>query len=149
VEEPGRRIVLEEIKGNGSALPWLDMDAFLHRAIELALADRALASALKGWVFFDRGLIDAASGLQESSGKPVLASLHHTHRYHRRVFLTPPWPEIYQADSERRHDLDIAIAEYTRLLDAYPSLGYEVFILPKMSVEERADFVLNILKEAP
>ena len=74
VEEPGRRIVLEEIRGNGSALPWVDMNAFLHRAIELALADRALANALKGWVFFDRGLIDAASGLQQLTGKSVLAS---------------------------------------------------------------------------
>ncbi|WP_263353069.1 AAA family ATPase [Acidicapsa acidisoli] len=149
VEEPGRRIVQEETQRNGSALPWVDMDAFLHRAIELALADRATASTLEGWVFFDRGLIDAASGLQQLTGEPVLASLSHAHRYHRRVFLTPPWPEIYQTDSERRHDLDLAIAEYTRLLDAYPSLGYEVFLLPKVSVEERADFVLNILKEAP
>jgi predicted ATPase len=149
VEEPGRRIVLEEIRGNGSALPWVDMNAFLHRAIELALADRALANALKGWVFFDRGLIDAASGLQQLTGKSVLASLGHLHRYHRRVFLAPPRPEIYQTDSERRHDLDLAIAEYTRLLDAYPSVGYEAFILPKVSVEERADFVLNILQEAP
>ena len=65
------------------------------------------------------------------------------------MFLAPPRPEIYQTDSERRHDLDLAIAEYTRLLDAYPSVGYEAFILPKVSVEERADFVLNILQEAP
>src|ERR1700733_10375594 len=139
VEAPGRRIVLEEIQRNGSALPWVDMDVFLHRAIELALAYLALARELEGWVFFDRGLIDAASALQQLSGEPVLTSLGHTHRYHKRVFLTPPWPEIYQTDSERRHDLDHAIAEYARLLDAYPSLGYEVFILPKVSVQERAD----------
>lgn len=147
VEEPGRRIVLEEIRSNGSALPWVDMNAFLHRAIDLALADRALASSSEGWVFFDRGLIDAASGLQQLTDGSVLASLGHKHRYHRRVFMTPPWPEIYETDSERRHDLDFAVAEYTRLLDTYPSLGYEVFILPKVSVEERADFVLNTLRK--
>jgi hypothetical protein len=32
-----------------------------------------------------------------------------------------------------------------RLLDVYPSLGYEVTILPKVTVPERADFVLHTL----
>jgi hypothetical protein len=56
-------------------------------------------------------------------------------------------PEIYVSDSERRHGLDAAVAEYQRLLDLYPSLGYEVTILPKVSVPERADFVLHSLAE--
>jgi predicted ATPase len=47
--------------------------------------------------------------------------------------------------TERRHTLDAGIAEYQRLLDVYPSLGYEVTILPKVSVSGRADFVLNTL----
>jgi predicted ATPase len=67
------------------------------------------------------------------------------HRYHRPVFLAPPWTEMYVTDSERRHGLDAAVAEYHRLLDAYPSLGYEVVILPKVGVQERADFVLKTL----
>ena len=149
VEEPGRRIVKEELKGGGSALPWIDATAFLRRAVALALADRASAGALDGWVFFDRGLIDAAAGLQHLTGEPVLAALGQSHRYHRRVFLTPPWPEIYVTDRERRHGLDRALAEYCRLLEVYPSLGYEVSILPKIGVPERADFVLSTLAEQP
>jgi predicted ATPase len=98
-------------------------------------------------VFFDRGLIDAAAGLQYLTGEPVLAALGQSHRYHRRVFLTPPWPEIYVTDSERRHGLNAAVFEYQRLLDVYPSLGYEVTILPKVSVHGRADFVLHALAE--
>jgi len=147
LEEPGRRIVKEELKGEGSALPWIDAVAFVRRAVAMALADRASAAALDGWVFFDRGLIDAAAGLQHLTGEPVLAALGQSHRYHRRVFLTPPWPEIYVTDSERRHGLNAAVSEYQRLLDVYPSLGYEVTILPKVSVHERADFVLHALAE--
>jgi predicted ATPase len=147
VEEPGRRIVLEEKNRGGSALPWVDMAAFSRRAIAMALADRASARALKGWVFFDRGLVDAADSLQCLTGEPVLESLGQTHRYHQRVFLTPPWPEIYANDAERRHGLDAALAEYSRLLEAYASLRYEVIILPKVGVAERADFVLNMLEE--
>lgn len=147
VEEPGRRIVREEMVGEGSALPWVDTAAFLRRAIAMSLADRVSARTLEGWVFFDRGLVDAAAGLQYLTGEPVLASLGQTHRYHRRVFLTPPWPEIYLTDPERRHGLDSAVAEYLRLLEIYPSLGYEVSILPKIGVAKRADFILKALKE--
>ena len=146
VEEPGRRIVKEELASGGSALPWVDRIAFARRAITMALADRAAAYSLDGWVFFDRGLIDAAAALQHLTGEPVLATLGQANRYHRRVFLTPPWPEIYRTDGERRHGLDVALAEYSRLLRTYPSLGYEVLILPKVGVSERANFVLNTLE---
>jgi predicted ATPase len=64
VEEPGRRIVKEEMLGEGLALPWVDEAAFARRAVTLALADRTAADRLTGWVFFDRGLIDAVAGLQ-------------------------------------------------------------------------------------
>jgi predicted ATPase len=149
VEEPGRRIVKEELKRDGSALPWVDEVAFARRAIAMTLDDRTSASELEGWVFFDRGLVDAAAGLQHLTGEQVLDALGQSHRYHRRVFLAPPWQKIYRTDPERRHGLDVALAEYSRLLEAYPALGYEVFVLPKVGVAERADFVLNVLVEEP
>lgn len=61
IEEPGRRIVVEELESGGSALPWVDAPAFARRAIAMSLADREKAIAFPGIVFFDRGLIDAAS----------------------------------------------------------------------------------------
>jgi predicted ATPase len=143
VEEPGRRIAREETARNGTALPWIDVAAFARRAIEVALQDREAAAQREGWVFFDRGLIDAAAALEHATGEPALETVGRAHRYHRRVFLTPPWPEIYVADAERRHDLAAAEAEYARLLAAYPRLGYETVILPKVSVAARADFVLQ------
>jgi predicted ATPase len=91
-------------------------------------------------------LIDAAAALQQLTGKPAPATLGQANHYHRRVFLTPPWPEIYRTDGERRHGLDVALAEYSRLLQTYPSLGYEISILPKVPVLERADFVLRTLE---
>ena len=147
VEEPGRRIVQEELAGSGAALPWVDGAAFARRAMAVALTDRLAARRLSGWVFFDRGLVDAAAALQHVTGQPVLASVGQRHRYHRRVFFAPPWPEIYATDSERRHELEGAIGEYERLLSAYPSLGYEIISLPKAGVSERADFVLRTLSD--
>ena len=145
VEEPGRRIVREEMARGGSALPWLDPLAFLRRALTMALADWTSASGTPACVFFDRGVIDAAAGLQHLSGEPILDQLAPRHRYHPRVFLAPPWLEIYQQDPERRHGLESALAEYSRLLEVYPSLGYEVVLLPKTAVAQRADFVLKVL----
>jgi predicted ATPase len=141
VEEPGRRIVREELDKGGSALPWVDAVAFARRAIEMSLADLAAADGTTGWVFFDRGLIDAECALRELTGQRPSRASHDACRYHRRAFLAPPWPEIYRQDPERRHGYDDAIAEYGRLAEAYPSLGYEVVLLPKTSVEARAGFV--------
>ena len=145
VEEPGRRIVREELASGGAALPWVDAIAFLRRAEQMALADLEAASGRGDWVFFDRGLIDAASALEHMTGEPALARVEAARRYHRNVFLVPPWPEIYETDAERRHDLKAALPEYDRLLRVYPALGYEVTVLPKDTVSARADHVLSTL----
>jgi predicted ATPase len=63
VEEPGRRIVAREMESGGHALPWDDGITFARQAIALSLVDRARAGRYPGWVFFDRGLIDAAAAL--------------------------------------------------------------------------------------
>jgi predicted ATPase len=145
IEEPGRRIVREELAAGGTALPWLDADAFIQRAIAMARDDRLRASTMVGWVFFDRGLIDAASALQDIHGGSVLADYGQHYRSHPQVFLTPPWPEIYVLDPERKHAFEEAVAEYDRLVRDYGTLGYEVVVLPKLQVEQRADFLLSRL----
>jgi predicted ATPase len=94
IEEPGRRIVGQEMVGDGQALPWVNPIAFAQRAMALALADREAASRNAGWVFFDRGLLDAGAALHHLTGEPASSVLGSEHRYHRLVFLTPPWPEI-------------------------------------------------------
>ena len=145
VEDSGRRIIADELVSGGTALPWVDMAAFLRRAIDVALKDMAMAEAHSGWVFFDRGLVDAASALEALTGEPVLRPICSDHRYHARVFMTPPWPEIYVTDAERRHDFEAATAEYQRLTKTLPMLGYDVIDLPRTSPRERADFVLAVL----
>ena len=142
VEEPGRRIVIEETRNNGTALPWIDMEAFARRAIAMALEDRQKAPP-EGPIFFDRGLIDAASALRHINGDAFIETLRDAHRYNRLVFLTPPWPEIYRGDSERKHDFDAAVEEYERLVRDYDELGYDTVVLPKSGIEERADFILT------
>lgn len=143
VLEPGRRIVEEEHRGTGLALPWVDLAAFARRAIDLASEDRKRVADDAGWVFFDRGLVDAAVALQHATGHAAADVLAPYERYHRSVFLTPPWPEIYVNDGERQHAMAEAVAEYDRLCVAYRELGYETIVLPKVGVADRADFILS------
>ena len=146
VEEPGRRIVRQELASGGTALPWVDPAAFAKRAIAMALADLASAAEQEGWVFFDRGAVDAAAALEFYTGMPIRETVAGRHCYHHRAFLAPPWPEIFTGDAERQHGFDAAVAEYDRLLHAYAALGYETVILPKTDVTARADFVRQTLK---
>ncbi len=145
VPEPGRRVVRDEQASGGTALPWADTAAFVDRIVALAKADYAAAVANSGWTFFDRGLFDAISALGHLNGTGISRDLLADYPYHRQVFLTPPWPEIYVTDSERQHGLAQAEVEYNRLRREYPALGYEIVLLPKVSVTERADFVERIL----
>jgi predicted ATPase len=141
VPEPGRRVVRDEQANGGSALPWADTAAFVDRIVALARADYRAAYANPGWTFFDRGLFDAISALGQVTGTGIRPELLAAYPYHRQVFLTPPWPEIYETDGERKHGLAQAEQEYDRLLAEYPAHGYEIVLLPKVSIPARADFV--------
>ncbi len=146
IDEPGRRIVRAELATKGRCLPWVDPLAFAQRAIDISLQDLRRAAALRGLVFFDRGLIDAAAAYEHLTKPGVLKSLTKDHRYHRRVFLLPPWAEIFATDEERRHSFEDAVEEYERLVLAYNALDYDVVICPKTSIVERVEFVLQALR---
>lgn len=145
VKEPGRRIVAEELRGDGQALPWVNLEAFARRAIRMAVEDRERVKPHDGWIFFDRGLIDAAMALEHASAIPAEDSLTGHCLFHRQVFLTPPWPAIYLTDVERRQDMAEGLREYERLRDGFERLGYDPVILPRARVAARADFVLERL----
>ncbi|MFA7415523.1 MAG: AAA family ATPase [Rhizobium sp.] len=149
VDEPGRRIVTDQMRNGGSALPWVDLEAFARRAITLAERDRELAKSNNGpWTFFDRGLVDAYAALAHATGDTAATRhLAWQHRYNSTVFMTPPWPEIYHPDAERQHLFPAAEEEYERLLPLYPQLGYRTVILPKVPPQARADFLLQQLPE--
>jgi predicted ATPase len=57
--------------------------------------------------------------------------------------MAPPWPELFATDAERRHTFDDAAAEYERLLRAYGDRDHDIVLLPKLTVQARADFVLS------
>ena len=141
VPEPGRRIIAEErAAASEAALPWVDPAAFARRAIAMSVADHAAA---RGLTFFDRGVVDAAVALKATTGESA-AALVARYRYDR-VFLAPPWPDIYAMDDDRRHSLAKALADYGRVERAWLDADYDPVILPRDTVAARADFLLETL----
>ena len=140
VEEPGLRIVTEERLGHGDALPWVDAAAFGQRALAMSVADYNMA---QGLTFFDRGVVDAGVAITARGGDLPADAIAHC-RYDR-LFLAPPWPEIYEMSDDRRHSLEKALHDYERVRLAYLNAGYDPIMLPRDSVTARADFVLKNL----
>jgi len=146
-EEPGRQIVREQLATAGSALPWIDPLRFVELSVLRSLDQMAKATHNRGRTFFDRGIVDALSYLEHLE-LPVPAYLENAVRricYHPTVFMTPPWPEIFVTDGERRHGFDEARAQYGSLLSTYHRLGYATMELPRCSAAERATFILDCL----
>jgi predicted ATPase len=67
--------------------------------------------------------------------------------YCRKVFIFPPWEEIYENDAERKQDFIEAIATYREMVNAYIKFGYELIEVPKVSVKERAQFIVSEMSD--
>jgi predicted ATPase len=141
--EAGRAIIREQVAIDGPALPWRDPPLFAE--LMLSWEIRSWRMAQDGAVvFFDRGVPDVV-GYLRLLGLPVPAHVHNaaqTFRYDRRVFIAPPWPEIFRGDSERRQDFCEAVRTYEAMVATYTDYGYELVELPRSSVDDRVRFVL-------
>jgi predicted ATPase len=145
--EGARAIIREQAAISGRALPWLDPDLFAETMLCWDIRSYRQATGESRPVFFDRGIVDVVGYLQ-LAGRPIPPHMHaaaQTFRYHRRVFVAPPWPEIYEQDAERKQTLDEAERAYDACLKVYREYGYELVALPRTTVEERARFVLDAL----
>jgi len=144
--EPGRDIVKAELASGGEALPWTNPQHFAERCIALAI-EHIKASQSETRAFFDRSLIDAVSAL-EHLNLPIPEAAQRAleaNPYARRVFMAPPWPELFATDTERRHTFEDAKAEFDRLLTSYEIHGHDIVLIPKQPVDQRADFILQNL----
>ncbi|WP_084398054.1 AAA family ATPase [Henriciella aquimarina] len=147
VEEPGRNIVREALATGSDALPWVNPEAFVRKAIEYACTSLASVRGLNAPAFFDRSAIDALAHFERLS-IPLPADLEARGRacvYSSPVFFAPPWPALYEQDDERPLPYEEAVREYNWLRLAYPKRGLAIIDLPKTGVGARADFMLRTL----
>ncbi|GAA4946687.1 AAA family ATPase [Streptomonospora halophila] len=141
--EVGRAVIRDQTAIGGRALPWRDPDLFAEVMLSWEIRAHGLAAAFGATVLFDRGVVDVA-GYLRVAGRPVPEHVHaaaRRFRYHRTVFIAPPWPEIYRTDTERRQSPDEAERTHAAMVDAYTEYGYDLVELPRAPVAERARFM--------
>jgi len=145
VNEVGRQIVQQQLRIGGDGTPWQDQVKFRELLLSHYMSVFEQVAERKRPVFFDRGIPEGI-GYSRLVNVPTLE--HHRaaariYRYAKKVFLTPPWREIFKTDEERRHSFEDALAEYELTLEVYPRFGYELVEIPKLPVAERVDFILR------
>jgi predicted ATPase len=145
VDEVGRQIIREQVLIGGNALHWGDRKAFLELMLSRSMQDYEFASRGEGPVFFDRGIAEFA-GYCRLTGMPVPPHVERAaqlFRYAPTIFVTPPWPEIFVNDTERKQDFREAIATCDAVVAACREAGYMTVEIPKVSVADRAEFILG------
>lgn len=96
-------------------------------------------------LFFDRSFMDSANLLYNAdfSTYRKIKNTHLINRYNQKVFITPPWKEIYCNDSERDQTFEQAIEVHARVCSWYTQHDYEIITIPNDTIENRANFVLD------
>ncbi|GGG84902.1 AAA family ATPase [Edaphobacter dinghuensis] len=151
VAEVARQIIQEQVRDGGNALPWSDTARYCALMLKRSIASyeehasREFASVEV--TFFDRGIPDTLCyarlvGLPEDQ----IVEACRKYRYAQRVFLAPPWKEIYARDAERKQSFGEAERTYELMTQTYEDCGYEVVEIPRVSVEERVDFILSMMR---
>ncbi|MGE0753421.1 MAG: AAA family ATPase [Variibacter sp.] len=145
--EAGRAIIRAEVEQGGRALPWIDPVAFGARMFAWELRSYRTAQTHPGITIFDRGLPDLI-GYYALIGHTMPDDVRRAaerYRYNARVFVAPPWRKIFAQDAERKQDFAEAERTYLAMIGAYSACGYELVVLPCVTVEARVAFVRDYL----
>lgn len=149
VPEEGRRIIKEQMDSGGEGLPWLNKELFAEMMFEESVKTylRISQTTSAEPVFFDRGILDTL-GYMKLENIPVPESMEVKARemiYHNNVFILPPWKDIYENDPERKQTFEKSMLTFECMNEIYQEYGYNIIEVPKISVENRARFILDRL----
>ena len=99
-------------------------------------------------VFFDRGILDALCMVDQLGLlRPEDASRYVADfPYFPKVFVLPPWQQIYEPDAERDQTFAESVRVHDVLCGWYVRWRYELVELPRTSVDKRCHFVLRVLE---
>ena len=96
------------------------------------------------WVFIDRGIPDVVAYL-DYIGDDFPAHFDHACRenLYTKIFILPPWEEIYVSDKERYESFEQAQKIHQYLTNTYTNYGYNLIEVPKDSVDNRILYILD------
>ncbi len=98
-------------------------------------------------VFLDRGIPDVLAYMHFIGDTyPSFFDAACKEHVYTKIFILPPWEEIYSSDEARYENYEQAQLIYTHLVKTYQNYGYKLIEVPKNSVEERVLFILKNLQ---
>ena len=136
--EIARQVIRENLDSGLEIFPWNQM----HLFSDMVLVNSFNPNQIQ---FLDRSMVDLI-GYMHFAGKE--APNHYKEEalkvgYAKKVFYLPIWTDIYTTDEERKESVEEAEQIDKALYNAYESLGFEIIEVPKGSVFERVDFILE------
>jgi predicted ATPase len=97
-------------------------------------------------VFLDRGIPDVLAYMHYiGDSYPAFFDLACREHIYTKIFLLPPWKEIYVSDDQRYENFEQAKLIYNHLTETYQKYGYNLIEVPKGTVEERIEYIINQL----
>lgn len=146
-DEVARKIIQQQVATGGDALPWANCRRYTDLMLSESIASYNAYFHSSATTFMDRGIPDTAC-YARLIGTPIAADLDHAcrqYRYNERVFIAPPWEEIYTTDTERQQTFKEALATYEQMVKVYSHYGYTLIDLPKLPAAERAEFIVGLI----
>jgi len=143
------RTIIQDRRRRGLS-PRPDASRFAHETLRLDIENLVHHATTPGHVFFERGVLDALCGLDRLSplSESELSTWLSKYQYCSKVFVLPPWKAIYVNDAERDHTFEHAEWVYRTVQEWYGRCRYQLFEVPKVSVEERCTYVLQVLADS-
>lgn len=95
-------------------------------------------------LFFDRGIPDVLAYMHffDQNVSQNFKNACIKYRYDK-VFILPPWKDIYTMDSERFESFEQAEEIHKHLEKTYRNFDYQCVSVPLGTVDDRVDFILN------
>ena len=97
--------------------------------------------------FFDRGVPDVLAYMDYIGDKYPASFIDICkNSSYDAVFILKPWEAIYTSDNERYENFDQALKIHDFLLNTYQNYNYKLIDVPFGTIENRTDYILNVLK---
>jgi len=128
-------------------LPWKNKELYATLLLEASLKSyhEVNSKTISDFIFFDRGILDTICYMKMEH-IPIsneVTEIAQQYSYNRNVFILPPWKEIYKTDNERKQSWEEATFTFKKMKETYLEFGYSTIEVPKINVEERAEFIIQ------
>jgi len=144
-DELARPLITKLTEQKSSLVPWIDLNGFNNLLLDQYIKQHNTLTDQTQ--FLDRGIPDII-GYLSADNKPIHKKFYEAtkkYRYNNNVFFTEPWQDIYHIDNERREPFSKNELISNSIKKSYIDAGYDVISVPKGTVKERVDFILNLI----